>query len=108
MGTLIINAGLVNPPTESLAFYFLTMTTKSQMEMENILEVDKESKDIYYHFIKDKRIHDYVSELVTPEESETGIRLDLEYKFPLTVITDRVCFTNVRSILGQLKYLKSF
>lgn len=106
MDTLIIAASLVNPPTESLAFYFLTMTTKSQMKFSNLLEVEKEFKDIYYHFIKDKRIHDYISEIITPEEDQMGIRLDLDYNFPLTVKTDRICFTNVQNILGQLNNLK--
>jgi len=105
MDTLIIAATLVNPPTESLAFYFMTMTTKSQLEMSNILEVEDEYKDLYYHYIRNKGLHDYVEQLITPKENEMGIRLDTDYNFPLTVKTDRISFQNVKNILGQIAYL---
>ena len=107
METLIISAPIINPPTESLAFYYLTMTTKRQLNFSNLLEVDKEEKDIYYKYIKRLRIHDFVDQLVTPEEFELGIRIDTDHNFPLTVIADRISFRNVTSLLGQIKYLNS-
>jgi hypothetical protein len=49
---------------------------------------------------------DFVDQYVTPEESEEGIRVDTELKYPMTIRANNIRFDNTLSILGQIKSLQ--
>jgi hypothetical protein len=60
---------------EGLYFRYLTMTAKSYLEMDVVVEARKEQIDYYYKLLKKKGLYDFVSEIVPPEYEVDGIRL---------------------------------
>lgn len=99
---LIIAAELVNPPSDILAFRTFTMLARIRLGLYNLILVEREFKDIYYHYMREKGIYDYVAALITPEEDEVGIRVECSHNYSFTVITDRVDWSNLNTILGQV------
>ena len=108
MQTLIIKAELSNPPSEILAFRTLTMLACVQLCLDNLIELEQDFKDIYYHYLKARGAMDFVAQFITPRENEEGIRIDLDYNYPLTIKTDRIIFNNLFGLLGQINYLKRY
>lgn len=89
---LIICATLVNPPTEGQAFRTFTMMANRRFEV--LLEVDHEFQDIYWKWMKDRGLHDFVKELVIPEWQVYGTKVA-----PPRV--ERITVTNLHSIIGK-------
>ena len=106
MQTLIIKAELSNPPSEILAFRTLTMFACLRLYLDNLIELEQDCKDIYYHYLKARGAMDFIAQLITPRENERGIRIDLDYNYPLTIKTDRIIFKNIFGLLGQINYLR--
>jgi hypothetical protein len=106
MDTLIIRAELSAPPSESLAVRSLTMLSHDKLNMDNLIEVENYAKDIYYYFLKNKGIWDYIDEIITPPENESGVRIDIEYNFPYTIKTKKIVFANILNLIGQIAYLQ--
>ena len=73
--------------------------------MDVIVETQTAQIDYYYALLKKRGLYDFVSEIVTPEMREEGIRLDTEMNYPLTVTTQKICVTNVSSLITQINYL---
>ena len=73
--------------------------------MDVIVEAQTEQIDYYYSLLKKRGLYDFVSEIVTPEMREEGIRLDTEMNYPLTVTTKKICVTNVSNLITQINYL---
>ena len=48
---------------------------------------------------------DYVQDIVTPEEKENGIRVDYEFKYPKTVVTQKITLENQQNILKHIALL---
>ena len=57
---------------EGLYFRYLTMTAKSYLEMDVVVEARKEQIDYYYKLLKKKGLYDFVSEIVPPEYEVYG------------------------------------
>tara|TARA_Y100000814_G_C12307450_1_gene393891 strand:+ start:825 stop:1154 length:330 start_codon:yes stop_codon:yes gene_type:complete len=91
---------------EGLYFRYLSMTAKSYLEMDVLIEAQKDQRDYYFKILKKKGYYDCVSDIICPEDREAGIRIDTEYNYPLTVITDSICCTNAMSLIMQVKELK--
>jgi len=90
---------------EGLYFRYLTMTAKSHLELDVVVEARKEQIDYYYKLLKKKGLYDYVSEIVPPEYEVDGIRLDTELNYPLTVQTNSIHVFNVTFLITQIKSL---
>lgn len=105
VSSLIIRAELSNPPSEVLAFRTLTMMAR-QIELDNLIEIEQTYKDIYYNYMKQKGLMDFVCQIITPPEKENGIRIDYEYNYSYTIKTDRIIFSNILNILGQITQLR--
>ncbi len=90
---------------EGLYFRYLTMTAKSYLEMDVVVEARKEQIDYYYKLLKKKGLYDFVSEIVPPEYEVDGIRLDTELNYPLTVQTNVIHAFNVTNLILQIKSL---
>ena len=73
--------------------------------MDVIVEAQKEQIDYYYSILKRKGLYDFVSEIISPDIKEEGIRLDTEMNHPLTVTTEKICVTNVSNLIAQIKTL---
>ena len=73
--------------------------------MDVIVEAQKEQIDYYYSILKRKGLYDFVSEIISPDIKEEGIRLDTEMNYTLTVTTEKICVTNVSNLIAQIKTL---
>ena len=90
---------------EGLYFRYLTMTVKSYLGMDVLVEARKEQIDYYYKLLKKKGLYDFVSEIVPPEYKVDGVRLDTELNYPLTVQTNIIHAFNVTSLIMKIKGL---
>ena len=81
------------------------MTAKSYLEMDVLVEDQKDQRDYYFKILKKKGFYDCVSDIICPEDREAGIRIDTEYNYPLTVVTNSICCTNAMSLIMQVKAL---
>ena len=90
---------------EGLYFRYLTMTAKSYLGMDVVVEAKKEQIDHYYKLLKKKGLYDFVSEIVPPEYEVDGVRLDTQLNYPLTVQTNIIHVFNVSNLIMQIKGL---
>ena len=90
---------------EGLYFRYLSMTANSYLEMDVLVEAQKDQRDYYYKTLKRKGYYDCVSDIICPEDREAGIRIDTDYNYPMTIITDSICCTNAMSLIMQVKAL---
>ena len=81
------------------------MTAKSYLEIDVLIEAQRDQRDYYFKILKKKGYYDCVSDIICPEDREAGVRIDTEYNYPLTVITDNICSMNVMSLIMQVKAL---
>lgn len=102
---VIISSQLVNPPSDSLMFRYLTQVVKENLHSDVILESEREYIDIYYRYMRQKGLFDYIDDIQPSFFLERGIRLDTEPNFPQSVITQKITFQNVNNLLGQIKSL---
>lgn len=82
----LILAEVVNPPTESLPFRDVTGVAKCDLYMSVLLEAREEEKDMYWKFMKPRGMMDYINYIITPEEKESGFRMDLS---EITLLNER-------------------
>ena len=101
--TLIVVSALTT--NEGLYFRYLTSVAKLHYDMDVIVEAQKEQIDLYYSMLKEEGLYDFVSEIISPDIKEEGIRLDTEMNFPLTVKTEKISVTNVVQLIAQIKRL---
>ena len=104
MANLIIVAGLIDPPTDTLAFRNVTYWSKKYFHFYNLIEIEKEFTDIYYHYSKKMGLLDYVDQFVDINE-EYGLRLDTNFNYSKTLKIPYIKYENQLSILGQVKFL---
>jgi hypothetical protein len=104
---LIIAATLSEPPTEALSLRYVTLAAKHNLNLDCLIEAQREAKDAYYRYLLARGLMDFIEQLVTPEEHEQGIRLDSDLNFPLTIQVKAITVTNTLEVLGQIKTLKS-
>ena len=90
---------------EGLYFRYLTMTAKSHLGMDIVVEAQEDEIDHYYKILKERGLYDFVSEIVPPRYRVEGVRVDTELNYPLTVKTNKICVTNVLNLIGQIKLL---
>ena len=103
---LIISASLSeNPPSDPLFFRYLTLAAHTSLYLDCLLETEQEMKDNYYRFLLKQGLFDYIEEIITIPENESGIRLATELNFPLTIKTKAIRSDNVINLLGQIKSL---
>lgn len=99
---LIIFDSLVNPPTDSLAFRYVTMICHSNLEMSVLLQTTQEFKDIFYYWMLQKGMMDYMDYLLNEHEKEPGIKLypqRIDYR---TVLTDTIKFENQLELIAKI------
>ena len=101
--TLIVFSALTT--NEGLYFRYLTNVMRFDYSMDVIVEAQKEQIDYYYSILKRKGLYDFVSEIISPEIKEEGIRLDTEMNYPLTVTTEKISAINVLELINKIKLL---
>jgi len=101
--TLIIRDQLVNPPTWFSSFRDLTLYYSVFVHDDVILESD--DPDIYVRWLRHRGGMDFVKDIIRIG-SEEGIRLDIEYNYPRSIVTDRISPENIHVLLNRLKNLR--
>ena len=102
---LIIHAGLSEPPTETLPFRYVTSVSKCDYKLDVLLESEQEMKDMYWSFLNKRGMFDYIQDIVTPREKENGIRIDFEFNYPKTVVTQKIILENQEELLKHIAIL---
>ena len=102
--TLIIRDQLVNPPTWFASFRDLTLYCTIFLKDDVVIE--SENPDPYYRWIKPRGGMDFVEDFVRPG-TESGVHLDCEPNYPLSVITDRIAPENVHRLIADLRRLRA-
>ena len=101
---LIINSMLIDTPkSDNLAIRYLTSYSKCDLKLCNLIEVEQELKDPYYKYMKRLGLMDYIDYYITPEEYESGIRLDIDFNYTNTIKASCISFENTRRLTEQLK-----
>lgn len=99
---LLINADLINPPTSLQCFRTLTLVSKLYCSFDVLLEADC-NKDIYYNFLKPRGYMDYIDDIVLLGE-EVGTRIDNDYRFSPSFVTDRIDVQTLSPIFNFLGF----
>lgn len=98
---LIIDADLINPPTQLISFRELTFFAHKFLRYNILLETDNK-KDIYVNYVKHNPWSlEYVEDILKVGE-ESGLRLSIEPNFSPSVITDHIDSGNVYYLLQCL------
>jgi hypothetical protein len=98
--SLIIRDQLVTPPTWFLSFRDLTLYCHVFLKAEIVIE--SEDPDHYWRWIKPRGGMDYIKDFVRPG-SEEGVRLDFEYNYPRSIVTDRIAPENFQRLVAQIR-----
>ena len=102
---LIINSFLIDSPkSDNLAIRYLTSFSKYNLNLHNLIEVEQDLKDSYYKYMKELGLMDYVDSYITPEEYESGIRLDTDFNYTNTVKANCISFGNTQILINQLRF----
>lgn len=89
---LIIPANLSEPPSEGLMFRYLTLVSKKELKYSNLLEAPNDMIDMYYRYLKQRGLFDYIDDIIAPPHREHGV-----------VINDsRIDWSNVKGIISRL------
>ena len=104
MGRIIFYEGIVEPPTETLAIrglclYLNVFGRKSEI----LLETRKKNRDLYFKWIKQTGLSDFVEEIVFPEYKVRGFRIATEIVRPPYLLVVRISFDILNDVLSRLK-----
>ena len=76
---LIVLAPLSEPPTESLPFRYVLSCASIDCKMDILLECEPGTEDLYWKFLNQRGMFDFVSDIVGPLQ-ERGLRLDTKVR----------------------------
>ena len=93
---LIIPANLSEPPSDGLMFRYLTLISKNNLKYSNLLETENYMKDIYYHYLKQRGLFDYIDDIISPPHRESGIIIQVKL----------ITWTNVNHIISNISTKK--
>jgi len=105
MNLIVISSLTCN---DGLFFRYISMMSKTELDMDILIESKKEAVDQYYSILKSHGWFDYVDDFVYPEHRLEGIRLDRELNYPMTIKVDKIACENTLNILGQIKSMNRF
>lgn len=107
LDTLIVVASLSEPPSEILYFRHFTGVAKINLCFDVVVESPKDTRDIYWKYLKKHGAFDFIYDMVTPEDNVDAVRLDLYHNFPRTIVTDRITCGNVNHLVSSLNTIQS-
>jgi len=71
---VIIDADLTNPPSEISVFRDITLYSKLFLEHDILLECEREDKDLYWYWLKNRGAFDFIDDFVSHNQ-EHGITI---------------------------------
>ncbi|EDY83962.1 hypothetical protein VDG1235_3589 [Verrucomicrobiia bacterium DG1235] len=102
---IIIRDELLNPPTWFSSFRDLTLICSLRLQTDILIE--SSDIDLYYHWLKARGGMDFVDDFVRPG-SEDGLRLDTEYQFDPSIVTDRIVPENTHLLFQRIQNAVGF
>jgi hypothetical protein len=100
---LLIRDQLTNPPTWFSSFRDLTLYCHIFLHDDVLIESD--NPDPYVAWMRPQGGLDFIEDFVQPG-TESGIRVDIEHNYPLSVVTDRISPENMNHLLAQIQRLR--
>ena len=101
---LIYSGELLNPPTDLFLFRSTNLFSKTLVGVEDILiETPPELTDIYWKWLKKNYAFDFISDFLSPETNESGLRVSLKFIKTPNIVTDRINLGNYVKILKQIE-----
>tara|TARA_Y100000310_G_C20367792_1_gene662054 strand:- start:221 stop:487 length:267 start_codon:yes stop_codon:yes gene_type:complete len=82
------------------------MIAKHELEMDILIECEKQKIDEYYKKLRSHGWFDFVDDFIEPRFKIEGIRIDKSLNYPMTIRTNKIVCENTLSILGQVKSLR--
>ena len=101
---LIIESCLTEPPSEISCFRDVTLYAKTYIFDDILLLCPEGTRSQYWTWIKNYGAHDFISQLITPNEKEPGYSIGTAPSF--NIVTDRIVCDNLNQILNSLLRLK--
>jgi len=102
MQPLIFVEGIVEPPSENLAIRSLCIQLSIKSDRDFILETTDEMKDLYFDWIKNWGLHDFIKELVLVEEKVQGLRISVDKRVQPCLIVDRIDYCNLGHVISSI------
>ena len=102
MQPLIFVEGIVEPPSENLAIRSLCIYLSVKSDCDFILETTDEMKDLYFDWIKNWGLHDFIKELVLVEEKVQGLRISVDKRVQPCLIVDRIDYCNLGHVISSI------
>jgi len=104
MRTIIFYEGIVEPPSESLAIRGLCLYLNIfQKKREILLETERENTDMYYRWVKNNGLWDFIEDIVHPEHNIPGLRVATVRVRPPCLKVDRISWDNINDMLHKVK-----
>ena len=97
---LVIRDQLTCPPTWFASFRDLTLYCHTFLHLDIVLESPE--ADLYYRWIKPRGGMDFIEDIVRPG-TESGVHLDIELRYPGTVVTDRIAPENLMALVQRIR-----
>lgn len=96
---VIIDSRLTAPPSEVSLFRDITLFTQTFLKENVVLECEKEERDFYYKWLKNKAAWDYVEDFIKPlsEQGRLSIRISGG-----NITVDRINYKNINYIIKRL------
>tara|TARA_R100001163_G_C4939280_1_gene111855 strand:- start:282 stop:602 length:321 start_codon:yes stop_codon:yes gene_type:complete len=100
---LIVRAPLSEPPTESLPFRYVLSCANIDCGMEVLLECEHGTKDLYWKFLNQRGMFDFISDIILPLE-EKGLSIDTQVRNQrATILTNYIRIENQLEIIESVK-----
>jgi len=99
MKPVIFVESIVEPPSEVLAIRSLCLLLVFKRECDFLLETTPDMKDIYFNWIKQTGLSDFVKELVVYEEEVEGYRIASDECMAPYLVADRISYSNLNQII---------
>jgi len=100
---LIVRAPLSEPPTESLPFRYVLSCARLDCDMDVLLECECGTKDLYWKFLNQRGMFDFISDIILPLE-EKGLSIDTQVRNQrATIVTKYIRIENQLNIIESIK-----
>ena len=100
---LIVRAPLSEPPTESLPFRYVLSCANIDCDMDVLLECENGTKDLYWKFLNQRGMFDFISDIILPLE-ERGLSIDTQVRNQrATILTNYIRIENQLYIVERIK-----
>jgi hypothetical protein len=97
---LIIDSKLCEPPSQIYCFRDVTLYAKTFTFEDVLLECEKGTRSLYWKWLKSYGAHDFISQLLTREEKESGYRIGENAE---NLRVDRIDYSNYQYIISVIQ-----